>query len=475
MLRRLAVALPLALAVVALTAGTAPAWEAATTHAGLTEQSALASGLHQHLRDQFGIEAGLLAELTVPPDDAAPLFALLRRLDPSHGYVPDARGRLDALGWLVAGSVVADTPARHAAHHFFDPRTGGGLAAKTLRGLGERLRHRLVPALAGERVVRSGVPAADWITDADNPMGWQGFAGQYRKAIGAATAAERRRHLAGALLAAGAMLHVLQDMGSPSHVRNDLAAHLERLGPQPDDVGSRFERLAALAYDRLGIPRPTEAPTPRPLRAYFTAGDGSGLADHTARSYFSTHTLPAPTELHVGAPAPEVERALARVLRRPEPAPARPLDLIAARDEDGAVLRDDAGTCLARYQLRRGVLRWSMDDACAIEQLAALLPRVGGYGAGFLDHLFRGTLTLEQQGNAVRAGAGDLALGAGRVTAYWDDARGVRSEYAGAEVAPGAALVAPAPPAGAASITIFFDGVDQSGAPLLAAGTLALR
>ena len=32
--------------------------------------------------------------------------------------------------------------------------------------------------------------------------------------------------VAGALMAAGAILHILQDMGSPSHVRNDLCSHV---------------------------------------------------------------------------------------------------------------------------------------------------------------------------------------------------------------------------------------------------------
>ena len=31
---------------------------------------------------------------------------MLRGHNPTHGYVPDGRGRLYALGWLVAGAVV---------------------------------------------------------------------------------------------------------------------------------------------------------------------------------------------------------------------------------------------------------------------------------------------------------------------------------------------------------------------------------
>ena len=47
------IALALGVAVATAHPGTAPAWEPATTHAGLTEQAALTSVLHQRLQQQF--------------------------------------------------------------------------------------------------------------------------------------------------------------------------------------------------------------------------------------------------------------------------------------------------------------------------------------------------------------------------------------------------------------------------------------
>src|SRR5688572_6097517 len=98
--------------------------------------------------------------------------------------------------------------------------------------------------------------------------------------------------MAAALIAAGAIIHVLGDLGSPSRVRGDEAAHFEALGGGPDDLGSRFERIAALAYGRLGVPGPSRVITREHLRDFFTAADGSGLADYVARSFFSPNTLP---------------------------------------------------------------------------------------------------------------------------------------------------------------------------------------
>src|SRR5205823_5421296 len=58
--------------------------------------------------------------------DAPALIADLKLLSPTHGSVPDARGRQTALAWLAAGAALADIPASHGANHFFDPTTGRG-------------------------------------------------------------------------------------------------------------------------------------------------------------------------------------------------------------------------------------------------------------------------------------------------------------------------------------------------------------
>ena len=459
---------------VAIGARTGEAWEAATTHAGLTEQAALASSLHERLRVQFAQDKGLFQVLTVPPADAVDLFVVLKRLNPTHGYVPDNRGKLSAVGWLVAGSVVADTPEELAANHFYDPTTRTGLSSASLHGLLSRIRHRVVMAVNGGALERSGVAAPDWLEHPKNPFGLAGFRSQYIKAVSARTAGERSRHLAGALLAAGAMLHVLEDMGSPSHARNDLAAHLDRLGPNPADVGSRYERVAALAYGRLGVPAPDKVIADRPLRAFFTARDGSGLADRTARSWFSEGTLPRPLDLG-GNPRGALQR-LGRTVERPAPVPSSELDLDAATGEAGGELADRRGTCLARYRVENRRLTWSIDDACALEQVSAILPSVSGYAAGMLETLFRGTLALEADpagGVLVRAGAVDL--GPGFITIFWDDARGVRKQLAAQRVSGAAkgqiASKTGGPPAEARRVSALFVGTDGTKRELLATGT----
>src|SRR6185295_12016246 len=117
-IRRRAMLSMLPLAALAAVPGSARAWEPETTHAGLAEQAALASRLHKRLVT-LGFTGGLFEPLTIPPADAPTLMQALKLLSPSHGAVPDARGRQIALGWLTAGAALADVPAAHGANHFF--------------------------------------------------------------------------------------------------------------------------------------------------------------------------------------------------------------------------------------------------------------------------------------------------------------------------------------------------------------------
>ena len=458
-------------------ATSAQAWEADTTHAGLTEQSAVSSKLHERLLDQFGAKLGLYTPLTIPPKDAPALFEVIGQLNPTHGYAPDGRGQQSAVAWIVAGSVVADMPVAAARNHFFDPSSGAGLS----------IGGNLPGSFAGKRAALAhvdddgAIPAPGWITSNDNPLSVDGFHEQYRKAVTSRTQGERDRHLAGALLAAGAVLHVLQDMGSPSHVRNDFGAHLGSLSDDDTDVGSRFERITALAYGRLGVPAPARTVSAVKLGDLFATDKGGGLAHWTASRFFSAGTLPKAIELDVGARAAEIGIKLASSLGLPNPAPlASGLDLIRAARSGGATLAGADGTCIARYAVANRHLSWSIDDDCALEQAGVILPEVSAYSAGALDFLFRGTLALSKRdGGGVVVSAGDSALGAGNVTVLWDDATGVRTELVAMTSTTGGTVgatlaTAKKLPAGTARVAALFDGVDANGERVVAAGLLDL-
>lgn len=482
--RRLTAALAICAIVALARPHTGNAWEADTTHAGLTEQSALGSSLHQRLRDQFGIERGLFASLIIPPADAPELFKALRTLNPTHGHVPDSRGRLNALGWLAAGSVVADIPPKHAANHFFDPAKNRGLTDATLKKVPDRARHQLGTRFTRDKIIRSGMSAVDWVFHQQNPMNLTGFVDQYSKGISAATPGERQRHIAGALVAAGNLLHVLQDMGSPSHVRDDLAAHLQVVGNDTIDVGSRFERIAALAYGRLSIPAARDSVRARTLRAFFTTNKREGLADRTSRRWFSRYTVPGTVTLRPGIGSSAIGRLLDDSLVRPHPRPLPRLDLDAARTVEGAQLIDNDGVCVANYRVADSNvgdrLTWTLDDECVAQQVAVLLPEVSAYSTGALDYLFRGIITLEKRDKSRVAVAGGAEFATGTLQLFWDDGRGVRQPHGepiAIERANTGQILGPVskPPKAAYALAALYRGVDNEGQPLVAAGYLRLR
>jgi hypothetical protein len=110
----------------------AEAYDPATTHAGLTERAVLASGLHRVLVRRLSRPLGLFEPVALrtgdlPPEVALPLEGRLATLDPSAGYRPGPDGVASALSWVIAGSVIAQTPAERGQHLFYDPSRGSGL------------------------------------------------------------------------------------------------------------------------------------------------------------------------------------------------------------------------------------------------------------------------------------------------------------------------------------------------------------
>lgn len=449
-----------ALLLVAILASNANAWEAETTQAGLAEQAAMSSRLHKRLV-VLGFDGGLFEQLTVPPADAKTLIDTLHLLSPTHGAVPDARGRQTALAWIAAGASIADVPTKLGANHFYDPLTKRGWVAPSrgvIKGLSDAVRESIGRAAVPDK----GVPAVDWVTAKDNPFNVDGFLDQYYKAVTAATPGERSRHMAGALVAAGAIIHVLGDLGSPSRVRGDSAAHFEQLGGGPDDLGSRFERVAALAFGRLGVPGPSHVITRPHLRDYFTSADNTGLADIISRSYFSANTLPA--SARVGNDTrPE--------LSRPLPALPTKLNLMAATRDDGTTLRNADSVCLARYRVEHGVVSFHMDDDCMLEQVTAILPEVAAYETGLLDFLLRGEITITVGGDISLAAPN---LGSGTIEVFVEDASGVRKSISKATIAAGNALPHVGVPETGARVIAVFRGVDSQGEPLVAVGAVPL-
>ncbi|MCU1281732.1 MAG: hypothetical protein JWM53_5278 [bacterium] len=426
----------------------------AATHAGLTERAALASSLHAKLIQRFARALGLYEPLALDKSERDPsrreLMRRLGQLDPEGGLSPD-RGRLSALGWLVAGAAIEGVPAERTRNHFFDPTRQSGLDEVG----GEALRTRLRAAATGVGSVRgvftgtafdgSGMASTDWLRASDNEWGLQRFLDELERSAAAPTSVERDGALARALVAAGAIAHIVEDAGDPTLVRDDYRVALEA------DAGP-YERFVVGEYGRVGVPELGGAAVAKShLAALIHDGDGSGLADRTQSRFFSPGTLPDSGRY-----------------TRPQTTPGAAPSGYAA----GAVPH------LARYQrTERGVV-WSLDERCFGDYARALLPETARYAAGALELLFRGRLDVAATAGAATVTVHDVALGRGKISLYADVGEGVRRLVQARDLtgaADGAAIFDGGLPAGTRHIAAVFRGVDAGGEPLVVVQETAVK
>ena len=464
-----------------MTAMPARAYDPATTHAGLTEQAVLASELHRVLAHRLSRPLGLFEPIVLNRADLDPTAARLiggrlDALDPAGGYRPGADGAAPALGWVVAGAVIAETPAERAQNLFFDPSRGSGLSqAGGAFQIGHDLRMLFAEggglrgAATGTTFNLTGRPSPEWLVAPDNDVGLPAFYAQLEQATVAERPGPRGTALARALLALGGTLAVLEDAGDPAHVRNDFrGAYLADGGSSLFDRGSPFERYVAETFGQAGVPA-AATPVNRPtVMAYITAADRQGLADRTQRRFFSDGTLPEPVTVDRLTTGVEVMRDARESL--PYALPSLPhLNLTGMGNIHYAYASAEEG--LPAAQRRRllaylrvpGRVRFFLDRAVYRDSARALLPEIGAYAAGLVDHLFRADIHLEVNAGAVAVSVTGArgAVRKGEVRLYFEDASGRRSAFAAlpASATPSTFTI----PAGARRIAAALRGEDDAG------------
>lgn len=510
----LALSMPLALSLAGAAGGllapaTAHAYEPATTLAGLTEQAALASRLHRRLMERFGCSLGLFEPLrlelgALPESAGQALFVRFSGLDPAEGYAPELTAltpgrrlpaaRAHVLGWLGAGTVSENLPAIRERHHFFQPATGAGLTRPPDQSALYASLQSVTAGLSSVRALMAGAaldgtgrPAPDWVAAEDNDLGLAVFQRAYAQAVSAEKPAERESALAQALLATGAMLSVLEQAGDPAHVRNDLAAALD----------GGYARFVAQRYGRAAMPAPGPAPADaaalQHLRDFWADGQGHGLAERTARSFYSLNTLPG----QLGGELPTVA-GLTRApslseseseLPVPSGWPAAPLGYLGSARTPHLLAwqrgRNTEGT---------PILRFHLDDRTHDAYATALLPEIGRYAQLFLDFLFRGELRLElhaisetDPAQELRIMVGELPLGSGEIELFGDVGEGTRRRLLPQpqKVVPtrtGAALATirladlplQAPEGAVNRIVVLFRGRDRQNEPIVTSAQLVM-
>lgn len=492
--RRLLPGLALVALLAALPApGPALAYEGPTTHAGLTSEALLTSKLHSFLRQRLGLGLGLFTrlELKGAAMDSRTHRLLqfdLEKLDPAGGYRPDSKEGQFAASWAVAGSVLAEAPASRNRHHFLCPADGKGLDNPS-PALGWLVG--LLATVEGADTVRkfftgsafdlTGDPATEWLFNEHNPHSALAFHRELAAAVTGATPALRQHHLAVSLTALGGMLHLLQDMASPTHVRNDFSrGHLQNLGSSTLDRGAAYERYVARRFGKLGLPTQAGPAIERSnLRAFFHSKRWDGLADLTHLGHFSPGTLPPPTPVR-GADGEALDPAKIRAqlsggMAFQKPALGR-LNL-KCTDRAGCLMRAQDGAPMLAYQVGpEGALRFRLDRRVFGPAARKLLPLARRFSTGFIDHLLRAEvgLTLGSNGGVVVTNRGP-ALAGGQVRVMAEDDKGKRAVVVDQKLDGPLAAGAPLPelkaeiPKGTVKLVALLQGAEKgTGDPVLA-------
>jgi len=399
----------LALSLILLVPAAAAAFEPGPTHPGLTARALVGhQDLHRFIQKGCGLSRGLFETLALTPKQMTRrsfslLTRALRRLDPAGGYAPSSDHQLSAIGWALAGSVLAHHPATRGRHHFYCPPLRRGLdnghvvVGSLLQFLslfegGDSVRQ----FFTGTGFDLTGEAATRWIRHAHNPRSIRAFHDALERSITGQTAAQRRHHLALAMMALGDLLHVLQDMASPTHVRDDFrVGHLQRLGSSLFNRGSAFERFVVRHYGQFNLPR-YQGPAVRfaAITDFFSNSAWTGLADITTINHFSRGTLPPSLLLLPDSNAGEVRRRLTS--RLPLTKPSLPaLDLECLRRNPRCYLKGPHGTLVGYRRNRDRQVEFFLDDRCYHATARHTLPLAVGYSEGFVSHLVRAPLALK--------------------------------------------------------------------------------
>ncbi|HXJ22468.1 MAG TPA: hypothetical protein VMT03_19780, partial [Polyangia bacterium] len=206
--------------------------------------------------------------------------------------------------------------------------------------------------------------------------------------------------------------------------------------------------------------------------AYITAADAQGLADRTQRRFFSDGTVPAEVVVDRQTTPAEVMQDARESL--PYGLPGVPhLSLTGMGDIQYAYAPPEPAASGASLPPRRrrlfgylrvpGRVKFFLDAAVYRDTAQALLPEIGGYATGLIDHLFRAEIHLEATAGAATVSVSGVrgALAAGEVRLYADDGAGNRRAFATVPVSETAASVSV--PAGARRIAAVLRGADAAG------------
>ena len=272
---------------------------------------------------------------------------------------------------------------------------------------------------------------------------WRDFRKWLWKALTDSAVSDRNTDWAQTFKTLGHQLHLVQDMGSPAHTRNDphpawnvdslhewAALHPKKVsGITESEVDSNFSEslVGGVAADGVKVPIANLFDTTDTAPNVFSYGTTIGLGEYSSEHYFSDdaatiaagdvvescHVYAHPSENDVGICGTELT----------DPDTGRPARYV-CDNQQGVVL----GRVSPLMQGSLGRQRVAVDGRSLDSVGPILLMRAVGYSAGLVDYAFRGNIDVcvgVNTGESIIKNAGNEPM-KGVFGLYYDDTQGGR-------------------------------------------------
>lgn len=410
-------------------------YDDANTHPQITTQATAYSKLNSVVKNNLGFTDGV--------------NKILKNINTNEAY-PISK-------WLWRGSKLEDHPMCRASNHFHNPLlewdqsqlndSSGftGWAIHTWCVSHGWLDQDRKSALTWATGLLS--PDAQPIPRVNQQMGWDNARTYFYAALTSTANIDREENFAKTFLAVGQVMHLLQDMAVPAHVRNDfLNSHVYNGGANPYELYVKLNQNlvsgltdAQIITPAFTYPRPTDFWDAKLMPGVVTnvsLQDKAGLAEYTNANFVSEGTLISDSSNTF--PYPALSSVQTTTVDIPDPfvngwtIPRTYYKKI--NDWDTGYLLAGTGF-LDVYQaspLGEAVPPIPPLDKYVHNDYANhLLPRAVGYSAGLLNYFFRGELgvtfipgglkiknqSAETMSNYVDAATGTI----GTISVYYDN------------------------------------------------------
>lgn len=356
---------------------------------------------------------------------------LATNLNFSEGWETIISGKAgkSILKYLEEGSQAEDKPRCRAASHFHDPLKSWNVSYMTDRNpyVDFRCQFSEYTQIYSNITWSTGYlsPDAPRIERVAQRMGWDHARKYFYLALMATSKTDREQYYALTFQALGQVLHLLEDLSVPAHVRNDFTSHynhrfLPESIPDPKWNVNLFEYYVKNNPGLILAAEPQFPSFPSPFRVtdFWDRDiyDGStplngldlGLAELVNANYLSDWTIPNnnPTDQHFFE-FPQINQSTTQIcedlapdsnikrkyISRKSGAGGCPLPLEGKKVDHFAtpsLLNDEHSITEGNIS----ILRLWLDNNVHGTYARELLPPAIGYSAGLLQYFFRGRLEV---------------------------------------------------------------------------------